>query len=70
MISLTKDDPTKINNNPDLDKTNGHDMIIIYIRISSRELIYLNHALRVANFYQIEKSKQCPTTVDIILLRF
>ena len=41
-------------------------MIINYIRISSRELIYLHHVMRVANFHQIEKSKHCPTTVDMI----
>ena len=70
MISLTKDDLTVISNNLDLNKTNEHDMIIIYIRISSRALIHLNHALRVATFHQTEKSKFCLTIVDILLLRF
>ena len=66
MIFLTKDDFTKIIKNLDLNKTHDHDMIINYIRISSRELIYLHHVMRVANFHQIEKSKHCPTTVDMI----
>ena len=66
MISLTKDDFTKIIRNLDLNKTHDHDMIINHIRISSRELIYWNHVLRVANFHQIEKSKRCPTTVDMV----
>ena len=66
MISLTKDHFTKIIRNLDLSKTHDHDIIISYIRISSRELIYLNHVLRMANFHQIEKSKRCPTTVDMV----